>query len=807
MIVSDHKKDCFLVKRLYLLWIIVFATGIGGCESIPKKWQDIPAYYNTYYHFSKYYNQGKDKLILTNIDVFSPIDQNRFTLFPVYDAKDSQKDFKQALQKWNKILKHHSNSSFVHTTLEKIGKIHFYLEDFFSAYDEFTHVLNISNGPSRKVNSILWLSRIDRELGNYSKAKNRLIDFSKNQDEQWDKTIIAPIYIFLAEFYANENNYNQAISLLVEYVDYVSNYSLKERALLLLGHIYIERRDWENAYGIFDRVRKKAKTIEKKYITTKNWAVTIGKLGRYEQAINALKRFRRLGTMEPYYPDIDLDIALLTISQGNLEYGVELIQSINKKYSSINPITKGLVYQSLGDIYFFKYGHFEYALLAYNEAKEILQKQKKTNYFHAIHFSQYIPTYIELSKKKEELKFLLELGLLDKEERKNQIEKKQRTALNEEKIKNEFASNQTNDFEQLNSVENDLYQESEDGLAGVSFLGALSNQLIEEGKIVFNQRWGERELIDNWRFVFQNSNSDNSITEVEKNIPHEEESSNIYFGEEWLAQIPETNQDSLDLQDDLLKIHYDIGLLFFEHFPQVDSAIHYFELVASNKQKKHMLVPKAIVGLINLYEQTQNTKLAFAWEEYLHVHFSDFYLDNSDNQSVLYPMNENDTVSFSDVQMWINIAQSDSTSKKEYLLYQAVEHYILFLANDDLYPKVVEWENLVEMCRKSKPMSEVVSNKKKTDSLFISSFNIPQDTGVAGNNLFSTHIEIPVSEPIKTESDDCFQWKKENPYIGDHWDHIRLLLQQILDSDTPLDELKIKQVQFWNKMLSIDGHG
>ena len=807
MAISFNKRSGFYCIRLSLglLWVMILAAIVEGCAPIPKKWEDVPAYYNTYYHFSKYFKEGKNKLILTNVDVFSLTNQ-RFILYPIYNAKEAKSSFENALQKAIKIIRSHSKSSFFQRTMDKLGQIYFYLDDLPTAYSQFTQLLNSTDKLSRKVNAILWLSHIDREWGNYSRAKNRLIQFLEEDNKEWTEKDVAPLQLYLAEFYANENNFEQAISLLEKHINYISSHNLKDRALLLLGHIYIEERNWQNAYHIFNRVRKKAKTPEKKYITTKNWSIALKELGDYPKAINALYKLRRLSTMQVYYPDIDLDIALLTISQGKIENGIDQIQSIIKKYSSINPITEGLVYQSLGDIYFFQYHHFKYALEAYSKAKEILSESENIEYFHSVYFAQYIPLYLELVSKREELRFLLELGLLDKSERKRRIEIRQQLLLEESQNRLEFETNQNDKISNIDSNDSNFSQGQENASKEVSFLGAYSTQLIEQGKALFRQRWEKRALIDNWRFISQSSTpssrSNNEI--IQTNVPSlpVDDQANKNVNQQWLTQVPETYKDSLDIEKHLIGIHYNIGLLFFEHFPHVDSAIYYFDLVVASKLEDHPLIPKAIVGLINLYNQNKQVELSSDWENYLGLHFPHFY-SNDEVQSISYPTS--DTVSFYSVQKWINIAHNDSTLKREYLLYRAVEEYILFLMTEDFRQKVTQWEKLKDMCEE-KEMKNSMNKQKNTFSLPNPS-SIKTDTAFVGDILIPTDEEEVLSLLPNLGSNNCAQWQRKTPYVGEHWDHIRLLLKQISDSKNDLDELKAKQIKFWQKNLLADIHG
>ena len=145
-----------------------------------------------------------------------------------------------------------------------------------------------------------------------------------------------------------------------------------------------------------------------------------------------------------------------------------------------------------------------------------------------------------------------------------------------------------------------------------------NNSLVEKGKAYFEKTWGKISLADMWRLKNKMSIEDDEITEneteneeqtgeddkqSEKNVPEKYKVSFYY------KKIPTDPKKIDSILGDLNYAHYQVGMIYYEKFKELEKAKENLETMLASKPKPE-LIPPAKYNLHKVYKDLGKNLLA-----------------------------------------------------------------------------------------------------------------------------------------------------------------------------------------------------
>jgi tetratricopeptide (TPR) repeat protein len=168
---------------------------------------------------------------------------------------------------------------------------------------------------------------------------------------------------------------------------------------------------------------------------------------------------------------------------------------------------------------------------------------------------------------------------------------------------------------------------------------------VNYGKREFISKWGNRQLVENWRVAASTKNAFSAMDDNENDLDDTDDKEEIvenplYSVDYYLTQIPtDTNViDSLGIDRNLA--YYQLGLIYKEKFKEYQLAANRFEQLLKNKPEEKLVLPTKY-NLFKIYEIIDPSKAKMYKEQILNEYPDSRYaqiiqnpqLSVSDNES------------------------------------------------------------------------------------------------------------------------------------------------------------------------------
>jgi len=233
--------------------IVVMAAliGLSGCKTpdfIGRRYSNFTAYYNTFYNAERQFEAGYD-----NLDRFGDqVDRQRYLpLFVKTTGTSASREFEQTVLKSADILREHPDSKWVDDALMLIGKSYFYQENYVGAIQKFSEVVDQNTGLRDEAQ--FWLARSLMTSGAYDEALEvlTLAMAMEDADDEW----IAQDQLLLAELAIRQELWEEAAGHLQDGLASVKDKELAARASFLLGQVQETLGNHEAAFEAYRNVR------------------------------------------------------------------------------------------------------------------------------------------------------------------------------------------------------------------------------------------------------------------------------------------------------------------------------------------------------------------------------------------------------------------------------------------------------------------------------------------------------------------------------------------------------------------------
>ena len=513
-----------------LLLLISAALLLTGCSAkkntaTSRFWQSFTARYNTYYNGSQAFIEGSLEKENGNKD-------NCTELIPLYPVANKgsrelgKANYDRAIEKSEKVIKLYSikarpewNKSrrktakdiewlnrreynpFLWHAWMLLGKSQFQQGQFEEAAATFSYISRLYNTqPAIKDLARAWQAKCYVELGWLYDAEDVIVKQRRDSihyraQKDWDYTF--------ADYYIRSEQYEQAVPYLRLAIKHEKRRKQRAREWFLMGQIQTLLGNKQDAYKAYQHCIRLNPPYELEFnarIAQTEVMPTSDAKGK----ISKLKRMARSDNNKEYLDQVYYAIGNVYMTQRDTLHAIEAYEEGVKK-ATRSGIEKGVLLLTLGNVYWDKEKYSD-AKRCYGEAIGLLDKDRK-DYKQLDERSKVLDELVPYTDAVALQDSLQRLAKMPEEQRNKIIDKVIEDLIKkekEEKRKQEEleAEQRVQEEEARNGNRPSNRQVTTPTIPGSGQSGLwyfYNPQAVSQGKQSFQQQWGRRENIDDWR--------------------------------------------------------------------------------------------------------------------------------------------------------------------------------------------------------------------------------------------------------------------------------------------------------------------
>ena len=495
-----------------MLLVFLFSTaGCGRISFVSERYDNFTAYYNTFYNAERSFREGVEVLDQTT----APIDRREYiAVFPAPEQAINDQKFQASIDKSADVLRDHPNSKWVDDALVLIGKCYYYQRNYVSAEQKFREAIDLGSGLEDEAR--LWLARTLIASGSHDEARDHLQSSLGADDlsDRWEPSL----RLALGELDVKRGAFEEAVDELVAGLEDIRDNRLEARGWFLLGQVYETLERHEEAVDAFERVTSSHPRYELSYAAQLS-AVRIE--GMYVNGESALRELRRMERDDKNYTnryELAYVRGLIYQSEGYAGDARALYHDILYGSDGQMSDVRGRVHYALGELYRDAYNDYKTAAAHFDTARTAIQTPASSAGGGISIEPQYAPeaitdaslqadmfgSFAAVSDRIAEMDSLLHLGELSDEEFSAKILE----------IRTEMAAQQAEEERRLERLQAQQgFQNTATSAANRQQPGAVQNDptgsagflfhsdpvRVQEGRMNFIVRWGDRPHAPNWR--------------------------------------------------------------------------------------------------------------------------------------------------------------------------------------------------------------------------------------------------------------------------------------------------------------------
>ncbi len=600
--------------------------------SLSRFYHNLTSDYNIYFNASESYREGINRINEAYKDEYS-------TLIPVFQysnqsaARTATGDMDRVIQKTSKLISLHSMTAkpemgnnenlsdkekefydrkeyneWVDDSYLLMGKAYLMNHDYNNARITFLHNIRETHDEEMRAKSNIWLARTSNELGNYAEA-NRLLT-EMNPQPLADKTK-AEYYLTLADMNIRQNRYERAIEALSEALDNISVKKDKNRPAYILARLYEETGNGEQATRYYKEVLRLNPPYEMEFNARISQAGVFDvESGNIKDIRKELNKLLRDAKNKEYRDQIYFAHGNLSMREGNTEEAIEYYKQ-SASASTTNNNQKGKSYLMLAEYYFDKPDYLV-SQMYYDSTVTFLERDYPgyDDYYERSLNLNELTAYLDIISTQDSLQYVASLSTSEIDNIINGIIRK---IEEEERLASRAADDRYNMGEFYESQRR--FRERTD-VGGQWYF--YNQPALTFGRTEFRNRWGDRELEDNWRRRNKSttgaisSSLDGSQEQVAENVDPE---TDIKSKEYYLLNLP--LNDSLIAVSDIMIADalYNSARVYYEKFNDREKANEAYRSFM-NRFPGNYKLPEALYNLYRINED-DDLQLANAYKQQL----------------------------------------------------------------------------------------------------------------------------------------------------------------------------------------------
>lgn len=552
-------------KNIFLIVSILLLISLAGC-SVKKNtagsrfYHSFTTRYNVYFNGHEAYKKGVEAIETGNKDSYLEM----IPLYPIENKKTvglGKSDFDRAIEKSQKAIKLHSikkkparkpgkkspeekrwlsqkeYNPFLHNAWMMMGKSQFFKGEFLEAASTFSYITRLyDTNPKVLAEANIWLSRCYTEMDWFYDAEEVL---TKLNNDSLPSGMMPDYSAAYGNYLLRQKRFKEAVPYLLTIIKHEKKKKQKAREYYLLGQVYQSLGDNAKAYESYGRTIAQNPPYELEFnARIKQTEVLSSSNAR--SAISKLHGMARNEKNKEYLDQVYYAMGNVYLS---LKDTVKTIEQYRKgaKESTKNGMEKGILLLKLGDLYWSKADYVK-AQEAYKEAIGLIDKGY-TDYERLNKRSEVLDELVTHVVNVQLQDSLQHLASLSDAERRAAVDKIIKEVKRKEEAERKEAERQQL-MQKREDVVNDrpvLRQTAQKVVStGDKSWYFYNPQLVEQGKMDFQRKWGRRKLEDNWRRRNKTVITANDSEEKNENeeVARKDKSTNV--GEKEQASLTDT---------------------------------------------------------------------------------------------------------------------------------------------------------------------------------------------------------------------------------------------------------------------------
>ncbi len=586
------------------------ACSVKKDKFVNRNWHALNTKYNTLYNGNIAFELGRETLNDTYQDDYFevlPIERLEVSGEIKLDSEDNNPNFLIAEEKATKAIQRHSmdikdeeRNPQIDEAFLLLGKARYFDERYIPALESFNYVLNKYSESDKLNEASIWREKVNIRLENDDLAiKNlkRLMKYERLKDQEY-----ADARAMMAQAFINLNAPDTAVQNLKIASHYTTKNPERGRYYYIIGQLYNQLGFKDSANYAFDKVielnRKSPRVymINAKIEKLKNTQVTSE---NKEEVLEYLTKMELNRENRPYLDGIYRQLAEFHLEQESDSLALVYFNK-SLRASQNKPKLNALNYENLAEYNFDESvykpagAYYDSVLTNLNENTKKFRaiKKKRDNledvikYEDIVQYSDSVITIYQMPKDEQLAYFGKHIEELQKA--KEAAQKKEKARI-------------TDGFAAFSNSKGGKENKGKFYFYNITSLGYGQND--------FKNRWGNRELTDDWRW------SDKSVINSE-NVALQ----NAQGVNDSLSVVSEDEKFSLDYYMDRLPTdvavidslkternfaNYQLGLIYKEKFNEnLLAAAKLEDVLASNAEERLILPSK--YNLYKIYEEVDS---------------------------------------------------------------------------------------------------------------------------------------------------------------------------------------------------------
>ncbi|HET6567636.1 MAG TPA: tetratricopeptide repeat protein [Rhodothermales bacterium] len=582
----------------FLLLTLLLLAGCSSSSFIGRRLDNFTARYNAFYNAEKAFKKGVDALVQSD----AAIDRTVYLMvFPVPERAATTQEFNSTIKKSADVLRRHPSSKWVDNALMLIGEAYFYQRNFIGAEQKFREVMSLSSPLGDEAR--FWLARTLIASGSYEPAAEHLAESLARDDlsERWKPML----YLAQGQLFVRQGDWEGAADALTQGLHGVRDDKLRARSQFLLGQVYETLGRYDDAVHAFEYVEHYHPLYELSYAAQLSAARVAGLHGHSTEALQVLRRMERDDKHFTKRPEIafvrgqvleaserpyDALATYRGILYGDTENNVQSVRG------RIQYAMAELYRDALQD-FVTASAHFDTAAtlvgaatavqtagsgpasLAYT-SEAITDSRREAQVFHS--FAAAVGEVARMDS-------LLRLGAMDDESFQSFILDLRKQLAREQAAQQKELQRRQAERGFSNAAVDDANRPQSGGTASTagesSFLFNQEPARVQEGKMLFIQRWGDRPLVPNWRreaaiiAVAEAAARGDSGAIAQTTIARTATEADLTLPPVDISAVPRTPEAREEMLQERAEGRYEVGNVLFLSMNRPDSAAAWYRMV------------------------------------------------------------------------------------------------------------------------------------------------------------------------------------------------------------------------------------
>ncbi len=574
--------------------LLFVSVGCGSASFIGRRYDNFTSYYNTFYNAEQYYKNGVQAMESSE----EPIDRMQYTgIFGPPPRSGGNVNFREAIDRSTDILIEHPRSKWVDDALVLIGKSYFYQENYVGAEQKFREVMAFES--SLEDEARIWLARTLMAVRSYEAAEQHLA--SSLERENVSRRSQAQLRLALGELFVKQEAFDKAAEALAASLPDVRDKEFRAKGAFLLGQVYETLARYEDAVAAYDQARKERPPYELDYAASLSMVRVQGVHLDGEAALEALRRMDRDDKHYDRRPELAYVRGRIYQAQGLFLDALATYDRLLYEEESRSQTVRGLTHYALAELYRDAFRDYPLAAAHFDTARSALSSFSASKSGSAAHYAPEAVTdaeeladvfggFSEARARVVRMDSLLVLGRLPEEEfdeRIREMQEQKAKELEEERRRTEQLQAERG-FQDAASRTGALGGGGSSNAANIGEAGFLHHRdrtRVQEARINFVSRWGERPHVPGWRRMEAVSLA--LSAREERDADAEGDASDGGMGDIDLFALPiidvsDVPRDSLsqaEMEAERALARYELGNALFLSMNKADSAAVWYRMV------------------------------------------------------------------------------------------------------------------------------------------------------------------------------------------------------------------------------------